>query len=160
MLEGYLSLQIQTREFPSRLFWQLCVRTAIEEDSISSPFNRFMNVRDGRHKGRGSAGDHVDLFDAMDFIAAFAACSAERPDAGSLKPVQYRVTSVEVSLALFLCQQTLYKTALETKVTSWSLPQPQSPARLPSVHNISSRQDVLEPLLLGQDSGIGVSHLL
>ena len=70
----------------------------VEEDNIQSPFNCFMNVPIDGKTGRitvepplSKPGDHIDFVAEMDLVVAITACSAPRSNAGSFKPIQYRV---------------------------------------------------------------------
>lgn len=74
-------------------------RYGIEEDSIPEPFNCFMNVRVDGDTGKievkaptTKAGDHIDFIAEMDLVIAVTACSAARSNAGTFKPIHYRVT--------------------------------------------------------------------
>lgn len=81
-------------------FAHVLKRYGIEEDSIPEPFNCFMNVRVDGETGRievkppvSKAGDHVDFVAEMDLVVTVTACSAARWNAGTFKPIQYRITT-------------------------------------------------------------------
>lgn len=69
----------------------------ILEHQISIPFNCFMNVPinpDGSFAVQdplSKAGDHIGFLAEMDLLIALTACSAHRSNAGSFKPIDYRV---------------------------------------------------------------------
>ncbi|KAJ6601213.1 hypothetical protein DFH09DRAFT_558782 [Mycena vulgaris] len=70
----------------------------VKEDHIPVPFNCFMNVPIDAQTGelkvlppKSKAGDHISFVAEMDLVVALTACSASRSNAGSFKPIHYRV---------------------------------------------------------------------
>ncbi|MCJ7420484.1 DUF1989 domain-containing protein [Sphingomicrobium astaxanthinifaciens] len=70
----------------------------IEEDDIPCAFNCFMNVPVDGASGRFSvdpplskAGDRLMLEAKMDLVIGLTACSAPKSNAGSFKPIDYRI---------------------------------------------------------------------
>lgn len=70
----------------------------VEPDDIPCAFNVFMNVPvDGKTGGftvdppKSKAGDTITLEAKMDLIIGMTACSAPKSNAGSFKPIDYRI---------------------------------------------------------------------
>lgn len=70
----------------------------VPEDSIPTPFNVFMNVAVDGDTGildirppLSKAGDHIDFVAEMDLIIGLTACSAPKTNAGSFKPIEYKL---------------------------------------------------------------------
>ncbi|MBW0145355.1 DUF1989 domain-containing protein [Sphingomicrobium clamense] len=70
----------------------------VEPDDIPCTFNVFMNVPvDGNTGGftvdppKSEAGDTITLEAKMDLIIGMTACSAPKSNAGSFKPIDYRI---------------------------------------------------------------------
>lgn len=77
--------------------WRSLARFAIAPDTIPTTFNIFMNVEVGP-KGdleikapRSRAGDHVLLRAEMDMFVGLTACSAEKSNNHSFKPIDFEV---------------------------------------------------------------------
>lgn len=70
----------------------------ITEDQIPIPFNCFMNVpvaQDGTFSVQAplsKAGDRIDFVAEMDLLIGLTACSAARSNAGTFKPIHYRIS--------------------------------------------------------------------
>lgn len=71
----------------------------ISPDRIPCAFNCFMNVTIDSTTGAlevlpplSKAGDHIDFVASMDLIVAITACSALQSNAGSFKPMRYRIS--------------------------------------------------------------------
>ncbi|KAJ4247446.1 hypothetical protein NW762_013121 [Fusarium torreyae] len=70
----------------------------IQEDSIPTPFNVFMNVDVDSKTGElkimppiSKAGDHIDFIAEMDLIIGLTACSAPKSNDGTFKPIEYKL---------------------------------------------------------------------
>lgn len=74
-------------------------RYGIAADRIPVPFNCFMNVPVDGTTGEFAIkppitrpGDHIDFIAETDLIVALTACSAGRTNAGTFKPIVYRIS--------------------------------------------------------------------
>ncbi|KAM6510460.1 hypothetical protein FSOLCH5_010900 [Fusarium solani] len=70
----------------------------IPEEGITTPFNVFMHVVVDGETGAleikppiSKAGDHIDFVAEMDLIIGLTACSAPKTNAGSFKPIEYKL---------------------------------------------------------------------
>ncbi|KAI8653716.1 hypothetical protein LRP88_00545 [Fusarium phalaenopsidis] len=70
----------------------------IPEEGITTPFNIFMHVVVDGETGAleikppiSKAGDHIDFVAEMDLIIGLTACSAPKTNAGSFKPIEYKL---------------------------------------------------------------------
>ncbi|MFN2509540.1 MAG: DUF1989 domain-containing protein, partial [Chthoniobacterales bacterium] len=79
--------------------WRNLAEFGIAPDSIPTTFNIFMNVEvasDGALSilpPRSKAGDALTLRAEMDLIVGLTACSAEKSNNGSFKPIAYEIGS-------------------------------------------------------------------
>jgi uncharacterized protein YcgI (DUF1989 family) len=77
--------------------WRNLARFAIAPDTIPTTFNVFMNVDVNQDGGleikppRSVAGDHVLLRAEMDMYVGLTACSAEKSNNHSFKPIDFEV---------------------------------------------------------------------
>ncbi|RKK96295.1 hypothetical protein BFJ71_g7875 [Fusarium oxysporum] len=85
------------RESLSNLAYAL-TKFGIQEDSIPTHFNVFMNVAVDGNTGvleikppLSKTGDHIDFIAEMDLIIGLTACSAPKTNDGSFKPIEYKL---------------------------------------------------------------------
>ncbi|KAH7234528.1 hypothetical protein B0J15DRAFT_571004 [Fusarium solani] len=76
----------------------ILAKFGIPEEGITTPFNIFIHVVMDRETGAleikpliSKAGDYIDFMAEMDLIIGLIACSAPKTNAGSFKPIEYKL---------------------------------------------------------------------